>query len=134
MSATKTKLGPFQIFFVLIFTAVVMYTCEHRKRGASSAKIGPMSGDVVELRDNARAATSPDAFSSLRKSLDARDDIGVAALVVSGQVAVLDRGTSVRVLETFPDGFFGSLAEVRVESGRYRGSKLYLSRTALMPR
>lgn len=68
------------------------------------------------------AATSESAFDELTRACNRKDQDAVMRMVQNGKVAVLSKGTSVDMIKY---GF--AKCRIRVLSGSYRGSYLYVA-------
>lgn len=130
VSHARTRVDPRVGCLIILAAIVVSLALLGRDNDRPSPRV-VTTGDVVTLNRSTKAAVTEKSLEELQKSMDAQDETGITALFLGGLVTLLDQGTKVRVLDPASDGVFGDMAEVRVESGEHRGSKLYLSRWAL---
>lgn len=114
---------------------VVVRDCSRASGATSPVGSGYFEpGDLVVLDRDVWVGMTLRDLEQFRKFAIAKDEFGTAALKLENRVNLLDGGTTVRVLDPVAGGFFSEDAEVRVESGLYRGRAVFIPRWGLSPK
>lgn len=132
MTKSTGSSGPLVLLAGIVIVAVFINAkCGGSAKGGSPKQVpGLAAGSTVDLRETRVGYASADAYDKLEKFNRADDTIGRTALLLGGEVFVLDAGTTVKVLDPIAS-VWKSLAEVRVQSGEHMGRALLVSRDAL---
>lgn len=130
MKKAKTIVVTWLIGLVMVM-AIGGWACDDARDAEDTTPlIMPGSKVILRYRDNPTTdicgAVDDEAWDAMQKGLAANDEIGLAALVVTGRMLLIKPGTRALVID---DGW--TSFEVRLLSGRYMGQTAWVLRKAV---